>query len=625
MRKPLRWMSVLVLMSLFLSGCSLTSVTTTTTTTTTSTETSTPTTTTTNINQPILENEFLLLENQLPEGVIADVTLPETSNESIIMYYYLEGVLIDDGVLHYVAYAEDTPLTLTVTLGYNDFTMSKDYTVWMIRDMDLYDQLLRDRAFDDIENLLVDTLPDTITSDFTMPSIPFEGASISYAVDTSQIFNNRFIFTFPLQPTVFTLTATVRYDGETRTMEFPIVMKGLDQLPQIPVIEITTQNNTPITSKEVYVSGSFSLTLYDDDLNETVLLNQVPIQIRGRGNSTFYMPKMSFRVKFDSKTSLVFDHRESDWVLIANFPDQSLLRNYLAYHLAADMNMAFAPGAAFVDVYLNGEYLGNYLLTDQVEVTNDRVNIEEDSYDTDTGYLLEWNMRQYDYTEGVEGVDWFKVYGIPFDIKSPKTDGIYYTTDQYNYIYEYILNVHLTLMNKRDYSSWIDVSTFVDWFIVNELFKNVDSGYSSVFYYKDKGGLLKMGPVWDFDLSSQNAGYLPEDQRSPEGWYTSLQYKNVWFYYLMQYDSFRQALKDRWNELYDNQIQDMLQSIYPVSDSIAKSRYQNFEKWQVIGVWYDWFTSPEVYNANTYEAQVKLLYDFLSQRAEWMNEAINDF
>jgi hypothetical protein len=132
-----------------------------------------------------------------------------------------------------------------------------------------------------------------------------------------------------------------------------------------------------------------------------------------------------------------------------------------------------------------------------------------------------------------------------------------------------------------------------------------------------------MGPVWDFDLSSTNPGHLDDTNRAPEGWYTSLQYKNIWFYYLMKYPTFRLHLQERWNEIYETMVLTMLASVYPVSDSIARSRYLNFQKWDVIGKNYDWYTSIEVYNAKTYEAQMKLLYDWLDTRIAWMNAAIN--
>jgi hypothetical protein len=289
--------------------------------------------------------------------------------------------------------------------------------------------------------------------------------------------------------------------------------------------------------------------------------------------------------------------------------------------------MEFTPSSAFVDVYINDEYLGNYTLTDQIEVTNDRVDIEEKSTDLDTGYLIEFDKRMLDpaLVEGIQGWDFFNLYGVPYVIKSPKTDEEYFSQEQYYFIEDYFHSTINVLMNGYDYSEYIDEDSFIDWFIINELFQNVDSGYSSVYFYKDKGGLLKMGPIWDFDLSSGNPGHLSDDLRKPEGWYTSLPYKNIWFTYLMNYDSFKENLKDRWNELYAFQVQDLLDSIYPVAASITRSRYMNFQKWDIIGSWEDWYTATEVLAADTYQKQLEFLYYFLSTRSEWLNEAINEF
>ncbi|HPJ24444.1 MAG TPA: hypothetical protein PK113_05980, partial [Bacillota bacterium] len=91
------------------------------------------------------------------------------------------------------------------------------------------------------------------------------------------------------------------------------------------------------------------------------------------------------------------------------------------------------------------------------------------------------------------------------------------------------------------------------------------------------------------------------------------------------YSGFREHLKTRWNELYDNQIQGLIDSVYPTAGSIAKSRYMNFERWDIIGTWYDWYTAPEIFNCKTYEDQVGFMYDFLVTRILWLNEQINDF
>ena len=134
-----------------------------------------------------------------------------------------------------------------------------------------------------------------------------------------------------------------------------------------------------------------------------------------------------------------------------------------------------------------------------------------------------------------------------------------------------------------------------------------------------------MGPVWDLDISSGVPGYLPEDQRSPEGWYTARGDKNIFFYYLMQYPEFKSNLKDRWNEVYEDAIYSVIEETLFAADSMTQSRYNNFELWDIIGNDYSWYTSPEVYALKTYDEQVWFLHDFLKTRIEWMNIEINKF
>ena len=615
--------TLLIISSIFLLlGCNLPQITTTDITSTNTTQSSTESTTLDETTIQ-LQEELLYLTNLIPNAISKDFALPTTQNPSISVTYYLNSNPNPISILTYTPNHEDIEINLIITLTKDNSTISKDQSIFILRDPVLYTQYQNEQTTIEILNNIIGVLPTQITSDFTLPNVEHEETTINYSVNHSRIFRNRFIFTFPITDQSVKLTISVTYKTITKIEDFTFIMKGLASLPNIPSIHIQTENNTPITSKEYYINATFSLKGYDSHNNPINLTTNQSIQIRGRGNSTFFMPKQSFRLKFDNKTPLLFDYSESDWVLLANFTDQSLIRNYLAYNLSESMGRPFSPSAAFVDVYLNNEYLGNYLLTDQIEVTGDRVNIEEHSSELDTGYLIEFDKRILDFPEGIENVDYFILYGVPYVIKSPKTDSIYYSQSQLYFIEDYLVTTLNILMNKQDYSSYIDEASFVDWFIINELFKNVDSGYSSVYMQKDKGSKLAMGPIWDFDLSAWNPGHLPADLRGPTGWYTSLEYKNPWFYYLMKYDSFQSALKQRWNEVYEIQIKAMIESIYPISDSISKSRYLNFVKWNIIGSNSDWYTSPEVYNATTYEEQVALLFDFLMQRSEWLNREIN--
>jgi hypothetical protein len=452
-----------------------------------------------------------------------------------------------------------------------------------------------------------------------LPSI--DGINVTYQSSCSTIIRNRLQYTYPDTLSECSLVASVNIGQETRAQSFTIFMAAYEDLPQIPVVHITTSQE--ITSNVEYVSGTLSLDTYSNTLFPSI--EEADILIRLRGNSTLSMPKKPYKIKFLEKTKFMSFYAEKDWVLLANYTDHTLLRNYLAYSLMDDISDSFTPTYHFVDVYVNGEYQGNYMVSDQIEVTNDRVAIHENETLVNTGYLLELDIGLYRVGLEESMENYFLVDGIPFVIKSPNYLDPHYRQEQKDYIESYINTVFDVLETQGDYSNLIDEDSFIDWLIVTELFKNVDSWYSSVYFYKDKDGLLEIGPVWDFDLSSGNPGHLESSLRGPEGFYTMRQDRNVLYYYLMQYDSFKEHFKDRWNELYEPVIKPLLNRIFATSDQMTYSVHENFERWDIIGSNYDWYTAPEIYDIKTYEEQVWFLYDYLDQRMEWLDSEINKF
>jgi len=476
----------------------------------------------------------------------------------------------------------------------------------------------------DAHENIIDQIPDEIAGDLLLPDLSYSYVDIAYETDDIEIFNHVLVYPFPETDQDIDLTITLTYQNTTISNTISRTVLSYDHLPKVPEIHIHTTNNAEITSKDEYLTGTLELREFNEDLEESILLEDEGIQIRLRGNSTFHMPKKSYKIKFDKKTALLSDYKEKDWVLLANYTDQTLIRNYLAFEMSRRMDMAFTPGATFVDVYVNDEYQGNYLLTDQVEATNDRVDIEENSSALDTGYLLELDNRLY--TKDPDEIDenYFIIFGYYFIIKTPDWDDPEYSIDQFYFIEDYINTLYHTLEDGEDYTHLIDEQSFVDWFIVNEVFNNVDGGYSSVYLYKDKGEKLHMGPVWDFDLSTGNPGHLDETLRGPEGWYISLFEKNKFYYFLMNHESFREALKERWQEIYEDIILPVLDDIYQISYEITRSRYDNFERWDIIGTNQAWYTAPEILEQDTYQGQIWFLYDYMSTRLTWLNEEINN-
>ena len=564
--------------------------------------------------EDIIIEEFLRIAEDIPYEFEEDLQLPAAS-DGFTVKYKADNRALNNGLLPYIGQDQDVVMTLYVTLSYQTDTYTYQLEIVQLEQEDPVEV-----AFQERYELLLSLWPNPMVSNVTIPT-GVAGVPTPTSQTCGEVERGRVLYSFPENSYDCAVTYNITINQETRTLVVPITVSAFDDLPQIPQVFVDT-GNQPIDSKDTYTSATITVvtdgnSTYREITNESML-------IRLRGNSTRWMPKASYKIKFPEQTAFLSDYKEKDWVLLANFTDQSLVRNALAFSLSERLNMAFSPSSTFVDLYINGEYVGNYQLTDQIEVTNDRVDIEENVSDIDTGYLLEYDWGQYGYGLGNTGDNYFLLWGIPFVLHSPDWEDDHYQAGHLDYIESFMQQLFNTLENGEDYSDLIDEASFIDWFIVNEVFKNVDSGYSSIYFYKPKSGLLHMGPVWDFDLSSGNPGHLQDDLRGPTGWYTSRPDKNILFYYLMQYPSFQSALKNRWNEVYDDAILAILDEIWPTADAMTYSRYQNFERWDIIGSNYDWYTAPEVYDLKTYDEQVWFVYDYMNERITWLNQAINE-
>ncbi len=355
--------------------------------------------------------------------------------------------------------------------------------------------------------------------------------------------------------------------------------------------------------------------------------------VRLRGNSTAYAPKRPLRIKFDSATSVFGRPAEKSWTLLANHYDYSLMRNYIAYnmydHISPDGT--FSSLVQFVDVYVNNEYQGVYTLCDQIESGEGRVNVPTSTKNADTGYLLEYDYRIMD--EGSEGTDYFKVsitdpllqarngWGpgtqIPYAIKSPDPDdGI--PAANINFIQAYMQSVHDAIAT-RDFtqiSQKIDVESFIDFFMLAEIFQLTDIGGLSVYMYKDKGGKLKMGPAWDYDLSVGNAIHTP---RFPTGTFWAEQV-NPLFAPLMDCPEFASLYMQEYLDSYADYKAYLTDFIDTSYETYHTALERNFLKWDIWN--YDQgFETPEIDAIKTHKGQVDFIRNWLCERLDWLNAA----
>jgi hypothetical protein len=374
-------------------------------------------------------------------------------------------------------------------------------------------------------------------------------------------------------------------------------------LPEIPIISINTENLSPIVSKDDYINGVFEIS--SDNEDENLAAN---LRIRGRGNSTWVFPKKPYQIKFDNKETILGMPKDKKWILLANYSDKTMLRNELAFDLSRFSALDWTPESRFVELFINNEFLGVYQITQKVEESSNRVNIGDD------GYLLEVDQLQRLDPDDV----FFETNNYLFNIKDPNLD---FGDNQYNIIKNYIELTENTLLGDNftnpteGYSKYIDVDSFVDWYLLNEITKNNDAiFYSSVYMNYTPGGKLKMGPVWDYDISLGNINY--NNNETTDGFWIK---KVIWYSRLFEDPNFISKVKTRFNYFYDNR-ELFQESINSNSFYLNQSQERNFHKWPILGT-YIW---PNNVFFSTYDEEVIYLKEWLNERLEWLNDNLNE-
>lgn len=379
--------------------------------------------------------------------------------------------------------------------------------------------------------------------------------------------------------------------------------------PTFPFVTINTENNAEIVSKDDYLTCSVSINNCEEEYD----LTEEPAQIKGRGNSTWDFPKKPYKLKFDSKIDLFGNGKAKTWTLIANYVDKSLSRNLLAYNIATAIGLENTTTTQCVHLTLNGDYQGVYLVCEQQEVGSTRIDIQDGLDDVDTGYLLELDARAVD--EGVEGIDYFTFYGQPYGIKSPDVEDDDWNSNFIDYISGYIADCYSAILG-NDYElieQLIDTESFAKCYIVHELMHCVDVGYSSFYMYKDAGGKLICGSVWDFDISSGNCDY--EDDVND--W--SVMYAknaNRWYKKLFAHEEFEELVSEI---LYDNKTV-IQNTIDEVVESQLNAKYDNelnFEVWNILNK-YVWPNPQAILNLKTWESQLEYLQSWLNSSLDCM-------
>lgn len=230
--------------------------------------------------------------------------------------------------------------------------------------------------------------------------------------------------------------------------------------------------------------------------------------IRVRGNSTSTLEKKPWDLKLNEKASMLGMPKDKRWVLLANYWDRTNLRNDVGLEIARRAKgMAWNPRSQYVQLYIDGKYAGLYLLCEKIKSGKNRVNITEmDATATQEPELTGGYILEFDYTND-EKTYKTSTYGYDYKIKEPDAP----TKEQENYILTYLNTLEQVMKNstqvkQQGYEKFINVNSFIDFWLVGELVMNKDfNGPASCYMYKDRGGVLCAGPVWDLDLYTFSA------------------------------------------------------------------------------------------------------------------------
>ena len=417
----------------------------------------------------------------------------------------------------------------------------------------------------------------------------------------------------------------------------------------LPIIVINTQGADIADDPKINVlmgiidNGPGNRNNLTDPFND--FEGTVGIEIRGSTSQNF--PKKQYGVEVrnpageDSAVSLLGMPEEADWVLYAPYSDKSLMRNILAYQLGRDLGR-YAPRTKLCEVVLNGEYQGVYVLIEKIKRDKNRVDIaklnedETSGDDLTGGYIIKIdkdNTRtekrwRSDYPPPYRQEEDQQIY---FRYEYPDSDDI--VPEQEAYIQQYIGAFEDALAGdnfadpEAGYARYIDVNSFIDFFIINEVSKDIDAYRLSTYMYKQKdsdGGKLVMGPLWDYNLSFGNVDYCvnsgPEDfaldfsKLCPgEFWLAPF-----WWERLLEDPVYSEKLALRWAELREDQL--ATDQLFGHIDSVAtllneEAQARNFMRWPILGehVW------PNAFVGQTYQEEVDWMKDWISRRLSWLD------
>lgn len=382
-------------------------------------------------------------------------------------------------------------------------------------------------------------------------------------------------------------------NGET----FQYTVKAEFLLSAIPELTITTTDPSiaEIPSKDYYLEGTLAVNGrggYEDYTGKT--------EVKGRGNSTWGYPKKPYRLKLNKKAEICGLGKAKNYVLLANHLDPTLMLNSVAFKIGRLLELPFTNHAIPVDVVLNGIYKGSYLLTEQIEVKENRVDLDENN-------SVMWELDSYWDDEPK-----FKstAFNLPVMVKDPDL-----TTEQFEY-WKKDFNAFTTQFAKEplegnSYVDMIDIESVAKFLITFNLVHNMEINHpKSVFLHKEGNGKYVMGPIWDFDWAYDYEGTSNHFGRYNTPLFSSSMngVGTAFFQRFLQDSRVKAIYKRTWQDFKNNKLDALLQYVDDYAVMLKPSVERNSELWE---------------NTRSFDTKVKELKTWLRNRADYIDSEVS--
>lgn len=379
---------------------------------------------------------------------------------------------------------------------------------------------------------------------------------------------------------------------------------------------IETEYSKPIVSKlkTDYINCQIEVASNNSEWN-----NKYEGKIRGRGNSTWHWyDKKPYRIKLNKKDKMLGIAKNKDWVLLANYRDPTHLMNTFVFHIGRGLELPYTNNYRYIELYLNNEYIGLYQLTEQIEQGKNRVNVDETE-----GILLSLDADDGPHLSPEANDNfWSQIYYMPICIKHPKNP----TSNQIQNINNSFKKLEKAIQNANynEVEKLLDIKSFIDFMIIQELVYNVevDAPRSMYIHKKDDSSKWTMGPLWDFD-----AGYDFDWSTMYTGHNYFKSYKKLvlgtdpanhingyyvpsFFTDLFKNKEFVKQYKERWNEIQNDIVDIYWEQTKQVSININDAMASNAERWPI----------DKNYNSEIFKMGV-----WINNRVNYLNQVINNY